>query len=173
MNIHEYQAKELFSKFGVATPAGKVASTAEEAGKAADELGGIGLVVKAQIHAGGRGKGTFKNGFKGGVHVIENSAQAAEIAGKMIGQTLVTHQTGPEGKLVSKVLIAKSVDISRELYFAVLFDRASSKHAIIASTEGGMNIEEVAEKTPEKIIKEFVNPDASVSKPYQCPQGGR
>ncbi len=167
MNIHEYQAKELFSKFGVATPAGKVASTAEEAGKAADELGGIGLVVKAQIHAGGRGKGTFKNGFKGGVHVIENSAQAAEIAGKMIGQTLVTHQTGPEGKLVSKVLIAKSVDISRELYFAVLFDRASSKHAIIASTEGGMNIEEVAEKTPEKIIKEYVHPTLGLQG-YQC-----
>jgi succinyl-CoA synthetase beta subunit len=167
MNIHEYQAKELFTKFGVATPAGKVASTAEEAGKVAEELGGKGLVVKAQIHAGGRGKGTFKNGFKGGVHVIENSTQAADIAGKMLGQTLVTHQTGPEGKLVSKVLIAKSVDISRELYFAVLFDRASSRHAIIASTEGGMNIEEVAEKTPEKIIREFVHPTLGLQG-YQC-----
>jgi succinyl-CoA synthetase beta subunit len=167
MNIHEYQAKDLFTKFGVATPAGKVASTAEEACKVAEELGGKGLVVKAQIHAGGRGKGTFKNGFKGGVHVIENSAQAADIAGKMLGQTLVTHQTGPEGKLVSKVLIAKSVDISKELYFAVLFDRGTSKHAIIASTEGGMNIEEVAEKTPEKIVKEFVHPTLGLQG-YQC-----
>ncbi len=167
MNIHEYQAKELFAKFGVATPPGKVASTAEEAGKAAAELGGEGLVVKAQIHAGGRGKGTFKNGFKGGVHVVNTAAEAQDIAGKMLGQTLVTHQTGPEGKLVSKVLIAKSVDISRELYFAVLFDRASSRHAIIASTEGGMNIEEVAEKTPEKITKEFIHPTLGLQ-PYQC-----
>lgn len=152
MNIHEYQAKELFEKFGVATPPGKVASTAEEAGKVAAELGGAGLVVKAQVHAGGRGKGTFKNGFKGGVHVINTAAEAQDIAGKMLGQTLVTHQTGPEGKLVSKVLIAKSVDIAKEHYFAILFDRVSSSHALIASTEGGMNIEEVAEKTPEKIF---------------------
>jgi succinyl-CoA synthetase beta subunit len=158
MNIHEYQAKELFDKFGVATPPGKVASTAEEAGKIAEELGGAGLVVKAQVHAGGRGKGTFTNGFKGGVHVINTAAEAQDIAGKMLGQTLVTHQTGPEGKLVSKVLIAKSVDISKEHYFAILFDRESSSHALIASTEGGMNIEEVAEKTPEKIVKEFVHP---------------
>lgn len=158
MNIHEYQAKELFDQFGVATPAGKVASTAAEAGAAAREIGGEGLVVKAQIHAGGRGKGTFTNGFKGGVHVINTAAEAEDIAGKMLGQTLVTHQTGPEGKLVSKVLIAKSVDIKKEYYFAILFDRASSRHALIASTEGGMNIEEVAEKTPEKIIREFVHP---------------
>jgi succinyl-CoA synthetase beta subunit len=158
MNIHEYQAKELFEKFGVATPAGKVASTAAEAGAAAREIGGEGLVVKAQIHAGGRGKGTFTNGFKGGVHVINTAEEAEEIAGKMLGQTLVTHQTGPEGKLVSKVLIAKSVDIKKEYYFAILFDRESSRHALIASTEGGMNIEEVAEKTPEKIVREFVHP---------------
>ena len=158
MNIHEYQAKELFEKFGVATPKGKVASTAEEAGAIARELGGAGLVVKAQVHAGGRGKGTFKNGFKGGVHVINTAEEAEDIAGKMMGQTLVTHQTGPEGKLVSKVLVVKSVDIQKEYYFAVLFDRGSSRHAIIASTEGGMNIEEVAEHTPEKIIKEFVHP---------------
>lgn len=158
MNIHEYQAKELFEKFGVATPLGKVATTAEEAGKIADELGGAGLVVKAQVHAGGRGKGTFKNGFKGGVHVINTSAEAKEIAAQMLGQTLVTHQTGPEGKLVSKVLVVKSVDIKKEFYFAILFDRVSSSHALIASTEGGMNIEEVAEKTPEKIFKEFVHP---------------
>ncbi|MFZ4593978.1 MAG: ADP-forming succinate--CoA ligase subunit beta [Verrucomicrobiaceae bacterium] len=158
MNIHEYQAKELFTKFGVATPAGKVANTAEEAGKIAEELGGKGIVVKAQIHAGGRGKGTFKNGFKGGVHVVNTAAEAQEIAGQMLGQTLVTHQTGPEGKLVSKVLIVKSVDIARELYFAILFDRGTSSHAIIASTEGGMNIEDVAKHTPEKITKEFIHP---------------
>ncbi|WP_038172142.1 ADP-forming succinate--CoA ligase subunit beta [Verrucomicrobium sp. BvORR106] len=167
MNIHEYQAKELFEKFGVATPQGKVAATAEEAGAAAREIGGTGLVVKAQVHAGGRGKGTFTNGFKGGVHVINTAEEAQDIAGKMLGQTLVTHQTGPEGKLVSKVLIAKSVDIAKEHYFAILFDRSTSRHAIIASTEGGMNIEEVAEKTPEKIIKEFVHPTLGLQG-YQC-----
>lgn len=167
MNIHEYQAKELFTKFGVATPQGKVASTAEEAGQIAEELGGKGIVVKAQIHAGGRGKGTFKNGFKGGVHVINTAAEAQDIAGQMLGQTLVTHQTGPEGKLVSKVLVVKSVDIARELYFAILFDRGTSSHAIIASTEGGMNIEEVAEHTPEKITKEFIHPTIGLQS-YQC-----
>jgi succinyl-CoA synthetase beta subunit len=167
MNIHEYQAKELFEKFGVSTPKGKVASTAAEAGTAAREIGGPGLVVKAQIHAGGRGKGTFKNGFKGGVHVVDTPEQAEEIAAKMLGQTLVTHQTGPEGKLVSKVLIAKSVDITKEFYFAILFDRGTSSHAIIASTEGGMNIEDVAEKTPEKIYKEFLHPLLGLQ-PYQA-----
>jgi succinyl-CoA synthetase beta subunit len=167
MNIHEYQAKELFEKFGVATPKGKVASTAEEAGAAARELGGEGLVVKAQIHAGGRGKGTFKNGLKGGVHLVNTAEEAQEVAGKMLGQTLVTHQTGPDGKLVSKVLVAKSVDIAKEYYFAILLDRANSRHSIIASTEGGVNIEEVAEKTPEKIIKEGIHPTLGLQA-YQC-----
>jgi succinyl-CoA synthetase beta subunit len=167
MNIHEYQAKELFEKFGVATPKGLVASTAAEAGTAAREIGGAGLVVKAQVHAGGRGKGTFKNGFKGGVHVVNTAEEAKDVAGKMLGQTLVTHQTGPDGKLVSKVLIAKSVDIAKENYFAILFDRATSRHAIIASTEGGMNIEEVAAKTPEKIFKEFLHPSLGLQG-YQC-----
>jgi succinyl-CoA synthetase beta subunit len=167
MNIHEYQAKDLFEKYGVATPKGIVASTAEEAGAAARQIGGEGLVVKAQVHAGGRGKGSFTNGFKGGVHVINTPEEAQEIAGQMLGQTLVTHQTGPEGKLVSKVLIAKSVDIVKEYYFAVLFDRQSSCHAIIASTEGGMNIEEVAEKTPEKIFKTLVHPTLGLQS-YQC-----
>lgn len=167
MNIHEYQAKELFAKFGVASPAGKVAETAEEAVAAARELGGAGLVVKAQVHAGGRGKGTFKNGFKGGVHLVHDASQAGEIAGQMLGQTLVTHQTGPDGKLVGKVLVAKSVDIEKELYFAILFDRANSTHAIIASTEGGMNIEEVAEKTPEKITKVVIHPAFGLQA-YQC-----
>ncbi len=158
MNFHEYQAKELFAEYGIPVPPGKPARTAEEAAEIARQMGGEHWVVKAQIHAGGRGKGTFKNGFKGGVHVIDTATEAQDIAGKMLGQTLVTHQTGPEGKLVSKVLIAKSVDIVKEYYFAILFDRGSSSHALIASTEGGMNIEEVAEKTPEKIIKEFVSP---------------
>lgn len=167
MNIHEYQAKELFDQFGVATPPGKVAHTPEEARQAAEAIGDAGLVVKAQIHAGGRGKGTFNNGFKGGVHLVATADEAADIAGKMLGQVLVTHQTGEEGKLVSKVLIASSVDIAKEYYFAVLFDRATSRHAIIASTEGGMNIEEVAEKTPEKIIRELIHPTLGLQ-PYQC-----
>jgi len=167
MNIHEYQAKELFEKFSVASPRGIVAGTVAEAGQAARDIGGAGLVVKAQVHAGGRGKGTFKNGFKGGVHVVNTAEEAKDIAGKMLGQTLVTHQTGPDGKLVSKVLIAKSVDIRKEYYFAVLFDRAGSRHSIIASTEGGMNIEEVAAKTPERIIKEPVHPMLGLQS-YQC-----
>jgi succinyl-CoA synthetase beta subunit len=161
MNIHEYQARELFEKYGVATSRGKVAHSADEAGKITAELAGAGIaniVVKAQIHAGGRGKGTFKNGFKGGVHLCHNADEATATAGKMIGQTLVTHQTGPEGKLVSKVFIAEAVDIQRELYFAILFDRATSAPVIIASTEGGMDIEAVAEKSPEKILRIGVDP---------------
>src|SRR6476620_1946557 len=106
MNIHEYQAKELLEKFGVATTPGKVASTPEEAEKIAAQLGAGEIVVKAQVHAGGRGKGTFKNGFKGGVHVVKTPAEAREVAGNMLGQTLVTHQTGPGGRLVNQVLIA-------------------------------------------------------------------
>src|SRR5213075_67565 len=109
MNIHEYQAKELLQKFGVATPRGKVASTSEEARQVATDLGTSKLVVKAQIHAGGRGKGTFKNGFKGGVHLCSSPAEASEIAAKMLGETLVTHQTGPLGRVVNKVLVAESV----------------------------------------------------------------
>src|SRR6266404_5691059 len=108
MNIHEYQAKELLEKFGVATPRGKVASTPEEAEQIARELGDVDLVVKAQIHAGGRGKGTFTNGFKGGVHLVKSAKEAREVASKMLGQTLVTHQTGPHGRVVNKVLIAES-----------------------------------------------------------------
>ncbi len=158
MNIHEYQARELFESFGVATSKGKVASTPAEAAEAAKGLTGSKIVVKAQIHAGGRGKGTFKNGFKGGVHLCESPEEAREIAGQMLGQVLVTHQTGPEGKLVSKVLVAEAVDISRELYFAILLDRATSAPVVIASTEGGMDIEEVAEHTPEKIMSEPIHP---------------
>jgi len=166
MNIHEYQARELFAKFAVATQPGRVANTAEEAVKIATEIGKQ-TVVKAQIHAGGRGKGTFKNGFKGGVHLAATSAEAGEIAGKMLGQVLETHQTGPEGKLVSKVFVGEAVDIGRELYFAILLDRVSSTHSIIASTEGGVNIEEVAEKTPDKITHTNINPALGIM-PYQC-----
>ena len=163
MNIHEYQAKELFDKFGVATPQGKVASTAEEAFAAAREIGGTGLVVKAQVHAGGRGKGTFTNGFKGGVHVINTAEEAQDIAGKMLGQTLVTHQTGPEGKLVSKVLVAQDVyypgeSETKEFYISVLLDRAKGRNIIMYSTEGGMDIEEVAHSTPHLIHKEEIDP---------------
>ncbi len=158
MNIHEYQAKELFDQFGVPSPKGIVASNPEEAEAAAKAIGGAGLVIKAQVHAGGRGKGHFKNGFKGGVHLIDTPAQAKEIAAQMIGQTLVTKQTGDDGKLVSKVMIAESVDIKHEYYLAVLLDRKTARPVIVASTEGGMNIEEVAEETPEKIYREFIHP---------------
>src|SRR5436190_17241593 len=157
MNIHEYQARELFEKFGVATSKGRVASTPEEAREIASGISGPAM-VKAQIHAGGRGKGTFKNGFQGGVHMCKSADQAQELASKMLGQVLVTKQTGADGKLVSKVLVAEAVDIKRELYFAILLDRASSAPVIIASTEGGMDIEEVAAKTPEKIFRELIHP---------------
>ncbi len=166
MNIHEYQAKELFEKFGVPSPNGMVASTAEEAEKAANSIGGTGLVVKAQVHAGGRGKGTFKNGFKGGVHLADTPAEIKELAAQMLGQTLVTHQTGEEGRLVNKVMIAESVDIDKEFYLSILLDRSTCRPVIVASTEGGMDIEEVAENTPEKIIKEFIHPLAGLQ-PFQ------
>src|SRR5256714_7801337 len=126
MNIHEYQAKELLQKFGVATPPGKAARSPAEAERAAKDLGGGELVVKAQVHAGGRGKGTFTNGFKGGVHVVKSSEEARDVAGKMLAQTLVTHQTGPAGRVVRKVLVAESAEIARELYFAILLDRATA-----------------------------------------------
>jgi succinyl-CoA synthetase beta subunit len=157
MNIHEYQAKELFEKFGVPTPKGKVADTAEQAKAAAAEIG-KNIVVKAQVHAGGRGKGTFKNGFKGGVHLVQTPDEAGEIAGKMIGQVLVTHQTGEEGKLVSKVMVADGVEIEKEYYLAILMDRESKSPVIVASTEGGVNIEDVAEHTPEKIFHQAIHP---------------
>jgi succinyl-CoA synthetase beta subunit len=162
MNIHEYQAKELLEKFGVATPRGKVAITPEEAERVARGLGTDNLVVKAQIHAGGRGKGVFANGFKGGVHLCKSPAEVRELAAKMLGQTLVTHQTGPQGRLVSKVLVAESVEITREVYFAILLDRATAGPIIVASTEGGVEIETVAEKSPEKIIREQIHPLAGL-----------
>ncbi|MEI8341511.1 MAG: ADP-forming succinate--CoA ligase subunit beta [Verrucomicrobiota bacterium] len=166
MNIHEYQAKELLEKFGVAVPRGSAAGTAEEAERIARSLGTNNLVVKAQIHAGGRGKGTFKSGLKGGVQLCKTASQARDFAKQMLGQTLVTHQTGPDGKVVHKVLIAESVEIKRELYFAILIDRAISAPLIVASTEGGVEIETVAEKSPEKIIREPIDPALGLQ-PYQ------
>jgi succinyl-CoA synthetase beta subunit len=167
MNIHEYQAKELLQKFDVATTRGRVAATLDEAEQIARELGDIDIVVKAQIHAGGRGKGGFKNGFKGGVHVRKTPDEVRDVAAKMLGQILVTHQTGHAGRLVNKVLVAESADIAREIYFAVLLDRATAAPVIVASTEGGVEIESVAAKSPEKIIREPINPLAGLQ-PYQA-----
>lgn len=158
MNIHEYQAKQLFDQFGVATPRGTMAETPEAARSAAEALGADQLVVKAQVHAGGRGKGKFKNGFQGGVHLVDSPAQAAEVAGKMLGETLVTHQTGEEGRLVRKILVAESVDIETEYYFAILMDRAVEGPVIVASSEGGVDIEDVAANSPEKMIRENIHP---------------
>jgi succinyl-CoA synthetase beta subunit len=162
MNIHEYQAKELFQKYNVPTPGGAVAGTPEEAKTAAEALAGKTIVVKAQIHAGGRGKGVFKNGFKGGVHLCDSPDKAAELAKSMLGEVLVTHQTGEEGKLVNKVLIAEGVDIKKEYYLAILMDRETKAPVIIASTEGGVDIEHVAEHHPEKIIHMGVHPLAGL-----------
>src|SRR5438105_8484630 len=162
MNIHEYQAKELLQKFDVATTRGRVAATLDEAEQIARELGDIDIVVKAQIHAGGRGKGSFKNGFKGGVHVRKTPDEVREAAAKMLGQILVTHQTGPAGRLVNKVLVAESADIAREIYPAVLLDRATGAPLIVASTEGGVEIETGAAKSPEENIREPIDPLAGV-----------
>jgi succinyl-CoA synthetase beta subunit len=166
MNVHEYQARELLQRFDVATTRGKVASTLEEAEQIARELGDVDIVVKAQIHAGGRGKGTFKNGFKGGVHVRKTPEEVREVAAKMLGQTLVTHQTGPAGRVVNTVLVAESADIAREIYFAILLDRATTAPLIVASTEGGVEIEAVAAMSPEKIIREPIDPLAGLQ-PFQ------
>ena len=167
MNIHEYQAKELLQKFDVATTRGRVAATLDDAEQIARELGDIDIVVKAQIHAGGRGKGSFKNGFKGGVQVRKTPDKVRNVAAKMLGQILVTHQTGPAGRLVNKVLVAESADIAREIYFAVLLDRATAAPLIVASTEGGVEIEAVAAKSPEKMIREPIDPLAGLQ-PYQA-----
>jgi succinyl-CoA synthetase beta subunit len=166
MNIHEYQAKQLLQRFDVATTRGKVASTLDEAEQIARELGDVDMVIKAQIHAGGRGKGTFKNGFKGGVHVRKTPEEVREVSAKMLGQILVTHQTGPAGRVVNKVLVAESADIAREIYFAILLDRATAAPLIVASTEGGVEIEAVAAKSPEKIIREAIDPLAGLQ-PFQ------
>ena len=162
MNIHEYQAKQLLSKYGVATLKGGVAFTPDEAVRVANELGGSVWVVKSQIHAGGRGKGTFQGDTsgKGGVRVVKSAADVGENAKAMLGNVLVTHQTGPAGKEVKRVYIEQGCDIKRELYLGLLIDRATSRVTIMASTEGGMEIEEVAAKTPEKILKTVIDPAA-------------
>ena len=151
MNIHEYQAKQLLAKYGVAVPRGGVAYTAEEAVEKAKELGGPVWVVKAQIHAGGRGKG-------GGVKVVKSLDAVRDTAKAMIGMILVTHQTGPQGKEVKRIYVEEGCDIARELYLSLLIDRATSRVTVMASSEGGMDIEEVAAKTPEKILKVTIDP---------------
>lgn len=151
MNIHEFQAKDVLRKFGVATLKGKVASTADEAVAAAKEIGGTLWVVKAQIHAGGRGKG-------GGVKIAKSIEEVRELAAKMLGMTLVTHQTGPEGKVVNRVFIEQGCNIAKEYYVACLIDRATGRVAMMASSEGGMDIEEVAEHNPNAIKKVDIDP---------------
>ena len=161
MNIHEYQAKELLKSYGAPVAQGAIVLDAGNAEAAASTLPGPLYVVKSQIHAGGRGKGKFKEadaGEKGGVRLAKSPAEAAEEARKMLGHTLVTKQTGPEGKVVNRVYIEDGADIDRELYLSLLVDRSSGKVAFIASTEGGMDIEEVAEETPEKILTLPINP---------------
>src|SRR4051812_21836255 len=155
MNIHEYQAKALIGKYGVATPPGHVAYTPEEAVQAAQKMGGSVWVVKAQIHAGGRGKA-------GGVKVVKSIDEVKAAAQKMLGMTLVTHQTGPAGKVVKRIYVEAGCDIKRELYLGMLVDRATSRITIMASAEGGVEIEEVAAKTPEKIMKVAVDPATGV-----------
>jgi len=151
LNIHEYQAKQVFAKYGVPTPKGIIAETVEQAVENAKELGGPIWVVKAQIHAGGRGLG-------GGVKLAKSLDEVRTLADEILGMTLVTHQTGPEGKLVNKIYIEDGADIQDELYFSIVLDRAAEMPIIMASTEGGMDIETVAENTPEKIIKIAIDP---------------
>src|SRR5882762_77101 len=158
MNIHEYQAKALFEKFGVPVPKGAPAKTPEEFINALAQMPEGPTMVKSQIHAGGRGKGTFTDGFKGGVKFCKTKADAKEIAGKMLGNTLVTIQTGPAGRKVQTVYFTVASDIKKEYYLAILLDRATSCPVIVASTEGGVEIEKVAHDTPEKIHKVFVDP---------------
>jgi succinyl-CoA synthetase beta subunit len=160
MKIHEYQAKELLKKFGVAVPRGTVARTPEEAYNAAKELGTDVVVVKAQIHAGGRGKG-------GGVKLARSAEGAREIAGKMLGMNLVTHQTGPEGREVRVLLVEEGLPIDKEFYLGIVLDRASGRPVFMASSAGGMDIEEVAAKTPELILKETIDPAVGF-RPFQA-----
>lgn len=159
MKIHEYQAKGILRKFNVPVPEGKVAFSSKEARKIAEELGGT-VVVKAQIHAGGRGKG-------GGVKIAKNADEAEQLAEKMLGMTLVTHQTGPEGKTVNRILVEQGLNIEKELYAGVVLDRAKSQLVFMASTEGGVEIEKVAAETPEKILKEWIDPAVGFS-PFQA-----
>ncbi len=168
MNIHEYQAKEILRSFGAPVAKGHAVLDADHAREVIDELGGPVLVVKAQIHAGGRGKGTFKEaeaGSKGGVRVTRDPEEAVQNVRQMLGHTLVTKQTGPAGKQVNRVYVEEGAAIARELYLALLVDRTTSRIAFIASTEGGMDIEEVAAKTPDKILTFSIDPATGIQ-PY-------
>jgi succinyl-CoA synthetase beta subunit len=158
MNIHEYQAKTLFERFGVYTSKGVAVKSMDEIDSALAKLPDGVIVVKSQIHAGGRGKGTFTDGFKGGVKVCKTKAEAKIAASKMLGNTLVTVQTGPAGRKVQTVFFTTGCIIKKEYYLAILLDRATSRPVIVASTEGGVEIEKVAHETPEKITKVFVDP---------------
>jgi succinyl-CoA synthetase beta subunit len=159
MKIHEYQAKAILAGFNVPVPRGEVASTVEEADRAAKQIGGS-VVVKAQIHAGGRGKG-------GGVKVAKDAAETEELARRMLGMQLVTHQTGPAGRIVKRLLIEETLPIERELYLGIVLDREQGKPVFMASAAGGVEIEEVAAKTPEAILKEAFDPAAGMA-PYQA-----
>lgn len=166
MNIHEYQAKALLRQYGAPVSDGRIVMKADEAKTAAGEMDGPLWVVKAQIHAGGRGKGSFKEaeaGEKGGVRLAKSVEEAEELTRQMLGRTLVTHQTGPAGKQVNRIYIEDGSDIARELYLALLVDRQTSRVSFVASTEGGMDIEEVAEHTPEKIVSFSVDPASGLS----------
>ena len=169
MNIHEYQAKALLTRYGVAVPRGAIAYTPEEAEKAARDLGGQVWVVKAQLHAGGRGAGRFKDDSsgKGGVRLARSLAEVKEHAAAMLGKILVTKQTGPAGREVSRVYVEEGCDIKREIYLGMLIDRATSRVTIMASAEGGVDIEEVAAKHPEKIVRVAVDP-ATGLQPYHA-----
>jgi len=160
MKIHEYQAKEILRRFDVAVPRGGVAFTPEHAEKVARDLGGGGWVVKAQIHAGGRGKG-------GGVKLARTLAEVRDLASKMLGMQLVTHQTGPEGRVVKRLLVEEGINIEKELYVGITLDRSRSKNVFMASTEGGVEIEKVAAETPELIFKEYIDPALGL-RPFQC-----
>jgi succinyl-CoA synthetase beta subunit len=163
MKIHEYQAKGILKKYGVAVPRGTMATTREEAEAAAKELfdaGASGVVVKAQIHAGGRGKG-------GGVKIAKSLAEASELAGKILGMTLITHQTGPEGRVVRRLLIEETLPIEKELYLGILVDRGEGKPVFMASAAGGMEIEQVAAERPEAILKQYIDPGMGLE-PFQA-----
>src|SRR4026209_1287749 len=164
MKIHEYQAKAILARHGVPVPRGEVASSASEAAEIARRLGTSVVVVKAQIHAGGRGKG-------GGVKLAKSPEQAEKIASSMIGMTLVTHQTGPEGRVVGRVLIEEGLQMNRDLYLSIVLDRAAGRPVIMASAAGGMDIEEVAEKTPEKIVRVYIDPGVGIV-PFEARQLG-